>query len=587
MRTTPKNRLADQLLAEEINPACFAGLEEQGIPTVPSEVIQSSLPGGGFGLRAAATEKEIDPNGVYVVGQYTGFHYPNINHTTYHHVPVLTPFQEKRKFDDIIDDKNVELGDTDLGLASICNHSCLANTWARIITQDGQSTVILLTYGWVIQEKQELCINYGDGYFHKGVPLGSMINQGCFFSPQDRRNLKRYLTHIEDYQILPNEGQGNVADINDKQLTASGVLNFKKFIGQKILCDLCGVISFAPLIKSLIDHPDSEFTIDEKANSKRFFKEITENKVATGGEFADFYRSVNFEHDLTKKLLSLEGMDTFLLSGQWDKLVGHPMIQANMPLPFKKLNIDFSCAEHREIMNKATDFIGFIGRVYAFENTLLHGFETEEITLPQALEVVLSFWSNMEHAISQAINNRDYAGFYTETMIDLICDISAIHRLKNIVDERATTNRGHDSQIDEFYELVNRVVANIDEIIGKCRELVQSIPQPELTHGKVTFNPTAKFYKWLKIAFKTVDPNTVTRLTSIYTPQWNKRGAVKSVSEEEHQAYLEKFRSNDDAVTRGSAVMEGSTEAVRVGSGLQFFSQPNAYTPTSQTIYKP
>lgn len=588
--TIPSAANANHTQIEEINSACFERLEKQGIPTVESEVIVSTLPGGGLGLRAAVTKK-IDPNGVYAVGQYTGFHYPSINHATHHHVPVLTPFQDKRKFNDIVDDKIVKAGDIGLGLASLCNHSCLANAWTRSIIHDDQTIIILLTYGWVIQEKQELCINYGDEYFHTGALSVSMINQGCFFSPQDRLNLKRYLNHIDPYRILSMADQDIVVDINVERLTASSE---QDFIGQKILLDLCAIISFSPLINSLINHPDSEFTAEEKAISQQFFKKITKTPVTVGNEAIDFYQSVTFEYDLTKKILSLEGMDTFLLSGQWNTIVSHPMIQANMPLPFEQLNIDFSSSEHREIMNKAIDIIGFIGRVYAFEMTLNNNLTTE-VTLSQALKTVISFWTNMEHAISQAINGRDYSGFYTKTMIDLICDISAIHRLDKTIGAHAPKDRGHDNQTNKAFELIKIVVAEISEIMEKCRALVQTISPSELPLEKTTLpseaNPMAKFYQFLKKAFKilpdgNIDTGKVIRLRSIYTPQWIKKGPVREVSMEAHHAYLEKFNSNDRTFGYKSISNEHEKGA-RADSSLHFFSQPDTMTTTRKTTHKP
>lgn len=158
------------------------------IQSVESIVIKSDLPGGGWGIQAAAVE-DINADNMYVIGFYVGESYEG----TYR-----TPFQFERVFNFkgfkfvSLDEEKI-LGEVGIELASMANESCV---WPNAMMIDIDNQLALITTGEVILANQEFLTYYGDGYSHRigvdGAHRLSMLRLGDNISTDELTRLVQY-----------------------------------------------------------------------------------------------------------------------------------------------------------------------------------------------------------------------------------------------------------------------------------------------------------------------------------------------------------------------------------------------------------
>ena len=99
------------------------GLEDIGVEQLGLEVIKSELPNGGLGVIAHNPKQlPIDPNEIYILGEYVGNELTNLFFTPYQLARRWNQnFQDGSAIDIVNDDHKVSLGDKGLALASMAN----------------------------------------------------------------------------------------------------------------------------------------------------------------------------------------------------------------------------------------------------------------------------------------------------------------------------------------------------------------------------------------------------------------------------------------------------------------------------------
>ena len=144
------------------------GLEDIGVEQLGLEVIKSELPNGGLGVIAHNPKQlPIDPNEIYILGEYVGNELTNLFFTPYQLARRWNQnFQDGSAIDIVNDDHKVSLGDKGLALASMAN-GCAYLPNANIIQiRDSQKKIrlVLVTTGEVVINKKEILISYGISY---------------------------------------------------------------------------------------------------------------------------------------------------------------------------------------------------------------------------------------------------------------------------------------------------------------------------------------------------------------------------------------------------------------------------------------
>ena len=535
----------------DVNPELFPALEEAGIVSFPSEVVQSDLPGGGFGLRACVSAEErssIDPWGLYAVGQYVGIEYPDAVITgkvlSSQHV-VLGYYQRKRGFHGVVFDRSVALGERGYGFAGLANHSDLPNSTIVSIVYDQKKHYVMISFGWAILRNQELCLSYGIDYFKQGVCSSSMLSVNGNMSRQVVDSISFFLEE-ETWAMLSQSDalnvDQNIYDIDD----ASFLLNMKNSFLFKCRVSLVTLFSSGSLY-----FPWAMYTSALTDAQKALASQVCVSPASflgytleiEGMEPRDLSAHMCCESLVRDQLLQCPQMRQCLLNGDWGFLMAHPSIQMNMPLPFEKMKIDFADPDHRLLLSSAHDMIGLLYKYLCFE---VFPFETTFIQ--RRVSCTLIFWLNLEKAIQESLSGRDVGFFYTKVFFSQLsgCGFFDIHKDKFSVYLSGLSEAGTDEVLPKG--LIIAIMQEISKAKSRCEQLIDRAPR----HPSASLTAAVdQFYKYcspvlgkLKKCLLRGQRNDkdahgkLEQLFRIYTPHWRLGQVAKTVSEEEHSQYI-------------------------------------------------
>ena len=308
-----------------ISESFMSFLQKKGIHTVPGRVVKSENPDAGLGV-VVEVPQAIQPDGIYVLGEYTGENYvePNLS---------FSPYDKNRLWEKeiIFRDDHIVAGYQGYDIGGMFNHAVVANAWVCSFQDDEQvygARLLFCTFGWVLQSGREIKISYNYPRYDKCIHLDQYVD----FCREDEAVLQE---NLQVLQKIFNDSEASLRTLLHNSLQNACKSqpidvpvtcdNFQKALSETMLLRLGANMAL------IMMNPWMAYYLKESPQYAQY-KPIIDMICQISDNYSMIHVSNN-DAKVSRYLMGLPNMQELLLARKAHDIIKHPLLIACIKAP--------------------------------------------------------------------------------------------------------------------------------------------------------------------------------------------------------------------------------------------------------------